>query len=202
MEEKNIPQQIFNGKVYHKYQGERYYSRGNKRLHREVWKHYHGEIPKGYHVHHKDGNPENNTIENLELVQENEHLHKHAQEHLQSQDYIEKARMNVAKAQDAAKEWHKSEDGKEWHSKHAREQFRKRQYIKRTCQCCGKEYETRTISKSRFCSNNCKAKWRRDNHLDDEVRICELCGKEFVVNKYSPIRFCSKSCATRYNRSK
>ena len=61
--------QVFNGKEYKLYAGERYFSRGTKRLHREVWKLYNGQIPKGYHVHHKDENTWNNDISNLELVE-------------------------------------------------------------------------------------------------------------------------------------
>lgn len=32
-----------------------------------------GEIPKGYHVHHKDGNRQNNSIENLAILSTKEH---------------------------------------------------------------------------------------------------------------------------------
>ena len=32
-----------------------------------------GEIPKGYHVHHKDGNKQNNRVDNLEILSPKEH---------------------------------------------------------------------------------------------------------------------------------
>ena len=46
-------------------------------IHRIIWECVNGEIPKGYHIHHIDGNPSNNSIYNLELIESNEHLSKH-----------------------------------------------------------------------------------------------------------------------------
>ncbi len=46
------------------------------RIHRLVAEAFIGKIPKGYHVHHKDGNKQNNRVENLEIV----HPAKHNQE--------------------------------------------------------------------------------------------------------------------------
>ena len=42
-------------------------------LHRLVWMINFGGIKKGYHVHHKDGNPANNDISNLEMLSCAEH---------------------------------------------------------------------------------------------------------------------------------
>ncbi len=42
--------------------------------HRLVWQHHHGDIPAGLVVNHKDGNPANNRVENLELVTQQENL--------------------------------------------------------------------------------------------------------------------------------
>ena len=44
-----------------------------KRIHRLVAEHFIGEIPKGYHVHHKDGNKQNNRVDNLEIIPPKEH---------------------------------------------------------------------------------------------------------------------------------
>src|SRR4030067_1123643 len=46
---------------------------GTRYLHQEIWKDAHGEIPKGYHVHHRDGDPSNNSIDNLELKKAFQH---------------------------------------------------------------------------------------------------------------------------------
>ncbi len=199
-----VPMQVFNGKEYRLYPGERYFSRGTKRLHRVVWEFYNGKIPKGYAVHHKDENPANNEISNLELMEEHSHLSLHAQQHVADEGMLAKMRQNMAKANEAAKEWHHSEEGRKWHSEHAKQQAAKLQYRKYICQCCGREYYSKVVSanQTRFCSNKCKSKWRRDSHIDDETRVCEWCGKEFTANKYSKKRFCCKSCAEKYNHPK
>jgi ribonucleotide reductase alpha subunit len=46
-------------------------------VHRMVWEFYNGEIPEGHIVHHKDKNPSNNSIENLELLSAYEHQSEH-----------------------------------------------------------------------------------------------------------------------------
>lgn len=46
-------------------------------LHRRVWADAHGAIPDGYVVHHKDDNPKNNEIENLELMERSAHNSMH-----------------------------------------------------------------------------------------------------------------------------
>jgi len=50
-------------------------------LHEAVWCFYNGLIPVGFLIFHKDGNVNNNNIENLELVKENdEHGDLHLKE--------------------------------------------------------------------------------------------------------------------------
>ena len=44
---------------------------------RKIYEEHHGKIPKGYHIHHIDGNPWNNDINNLECLTEKEHNEKH-----------------------------------------------------------------------------------------------------------------------------
>lgn len=45
--------------------------------HRWVWINYYGKIPNNMDIHHKDGNKDNNEIENLELLTRSEHQKKH-----------------------------------------------------------------------------------------------------------------------------
>ena len=49
-----------------------------KNPYRKIYESYHGKIPRGYHVHHIDGDPTNNDIENLIAVTPEEHatIHK------------------------------------------------------------------------------------------------------------------------------
>ena len=49
-----------------------------KRIHRLVYEAFVGDIPKGFDVHHKDGNKQNNCVENLVAISEHEHHTMHA----------------------------------------------------------------------------------------------------------------------------
>ena len=48
--------------------------RQTKRIHVLVAEHFIGEIPLGYHVHHKDGNKQNNRVDNLEIISSANHV--------------------------------------------------------------------------------------------------------------------------------
>ena len=50
-------------------------------LHRLVYKLFCGDIPKGMHIHHKDKNPLNNSLANLELKEAKQHLREHSQKY-------------------------------------------------------------------------------------------------------------------------
>jgi len=45
--------------------------------HHVVWEQAHGQIPKGCVIHHKDGNPLNNDLANLECLTNAEHTRHH-----------------------------------------------------------------------------------------------------------------------------
>lgn len=193
-----VPCQEFNGKIYRRYKGERYFTRHTDKLHRVVWEYYNGPIPEGYHVHHKDGDPSHNDIGNLELVKGSEHLHKHQQEHVADLDQLAKMQDRMRNAGEYAKEWHKSEEGRRWHSEHAKAQLRiEREY---TCTVCGRVYRSKNPA-TKYCSNKCNAKARRDSGIDNEERICIVCGQTFLTNRYSKQQICGRSCAAKYRRS-
>lgn len=50
-------------------------------FHRLVYKLFCGDIPKGMHIHHKDKNPLNNSLANLELKEAKQHLREHSQKY-------------------------------------------------------------------------------------------------------------------------
>jgi hypothetical protein len=169
-----------------------------QRLHRYVWEFYNGPIPKGYHIHHKDFNKANNDISNLQLLSFEEHEKLHGEAHAADEGFRVWAKANLAKtARPKASEWHKSEEGREWHKKQF-EKSRSKIFIERDfiCENCGKAFKS-TQTESRFCSNNCKSAWRRKAGLDNEKRICASCGSPFIVNKYSKTECCSRSCSMR-----
>lgn len=162
-------------------------------LHRYLWIVNFGEIPAGMHVHHKDKNTENNNVENLCLMKASEHIAMHSNE-------IDKVKLreNLEKnARPKACEWHSSTKGREWHKLHYEKMKEKLHVVKKYfCEYCGKEFESAKTN-SRFCSNVCKSKSRRESGVDNVVKKCKFCGKEFVINKYSKTETCSKSCGLK-----
>ena len=167
-------------------------------LHRAVWEHHHGPIPPDHHVHHKDENPLNNDIANLECLPRAEHLRLHWDDAKR-----EWARENVKRAIAAAPEWHRSEEGRAWHAQHGREAWATRKPEERACDQCGSAFECITLRLGdRFCSNNCKSKWRRASGIDNVERPCAKCGATFTVNKYSKQIACSRSCGTSFGWSR
>ena len=104
-----LPTQKFNGKEFKLYPREYYFSRGTKRMHVQVWESVNGKTPKGFHIHHKNKNTWDNNIENLELVQGNEHLREHGKERFKNNPDF--AKHFQSKGIEKAKEWHKSKEG-------------------------------------------------------------------------------------------
>ena len=45
--------------------------------HRDVWERHNGPIPRGMIIHHKNGNKKDNRIENLQMMNFNEHMDFH-----------------------------------------------------------------------------------------------------------------------------
>src|SRR6185436_6123704 len=78
-------------------------------LHRQIWIDNFGKIPKGFCIHHKDENPLNNEISNLELISKS----KHARMHASQPHRIEMARKNLELAREKAILWHRSPAGSE-----------------------------------------------------------------------------------------
>lgn len=172
------------------------------RCHVYVWEKANGKVPSGYDVHHIDHDVSNNRLENLMLVSKSKHRSYHGNEHASS------ARESLAKyAKPAADKWHASAAGREWHKQHYEECNREmwNQPVTLHCEVCGKPYVTVSgkASTSRFCSNNCKSKFRRMSGVDNETRICTICGAEYVCNKYSKQLTCGKKeCANESQRRK
>ena len=188
----------FNGEKFTKETNREYYQHTKSpiRLHQAVWMRYNGQIPQGHHIHHKDGDPTNNNIENLELVSASKHIAKHSKARCKfDTEWFENFNR---KGRKEAKEWHKSTEGKKWHKKHyenIKEKLHKTKKFK--CVECGKEYKTQDVGTNKFCSNKCKSKNRRKKGVDDVVRECVICGGNFKTNKYDKTKTCSRSCSSK-----
>src|SRR5271166_4182594 len=83
----DVEKVIFEGRVYRRYPKSddcrHWYFQshskvlGSKFLHIEIWKRHFGDIAAGMVVHHKDEDPSNNAIGNLECVTRAEHTRHH-----------------------------------------------------------------------------------------------------------------------------
>lgn len=137
----------FDGKNYYRCGGRgSYFKRGGKYLHRAIWEFHNGSIPEKHHIHHIDHNKENNELENLECVLGKEHNSYHSK-------LDKKGKSLSTEALTAAAKWHKSEEGRIWHSEHA---SRERPKNNLTCVQCGADM----IGHYRkTCSPGCKRRY-------------------------------------------
>lgn len=126
-------------------------------LHRYVWHCEVGPIEPGMHIHHKDECKTNNDISNLEKIESAKHSRGHMIARFATDDRIA-FESGLVKAREAAKVWHASEEGLEWHKEHGKKSWIGREYFDAVCQLCGSLYKTPVPDKSRFCSRACITK--------------------------------------------
>lgn len=163
---------------YHKWKsnGVRYH----ELLHHAVYKFHHGEIPKGCVIHHRDGNPLNNDIENLVAVTPSEHSKIH-------QNLL---RWNKEHPEEHAKRFYSKSN---WHQRREKVIIRLANE-RRICEWCGAEY-TPTNTHQRFCSKQCHHRWQYKSADNNVERMCAQCGKPFYTSKYTNTICCSDECA-------
>ena len=169
------------------------------RLHREKLRIELGltkEQMKNYDVHHIDGDKDNNDISNLECIPIKQHVRHHFKKDSDGFRRFQEAGWI------AAKEWHRSTEGREWHRKHGKEVAAKQKDIIKVCKECGKEFVTKR-NFTEFCSDACGERWRGKHRRIPFKRVCVVCGKEFEGTKYKPSSkeplTCSKTCANKLN---
>ncbi len=172
-----------------------------KGLHVYVWELFNGKVPEGYDVHHIDGNKKNNEIENLEILNRSDHAKEHGRR-LTDEQREERAERLRKMAVPKAVEWHKSKEGRKWHSNHGKEVAMNRPFIDYECDYCGKPFKSKriySITDNKFCCNNCRSSYRRKSGVDDIEKVCVNCGSKYIANKYSNTKYC-KNCKDRKNR--
>lgn len=166
-------------------------------LHRYVWEQANGPIPVGYVVHHKDGNPENNALDNLACVTQKEH----AQHHPWTDGRLEAQRNLLDRIRPLTKAWHASPEGIAKHREIGGQAYKNFEPQEKACRNCGKMFLPRALgNRDLFCSNACKSAWRRKQGLDDVECVCAWCGKRFMHNKFSIPATCSRACANHKRR--
>lgn len=149
--------QYFDGGLYRMWPSERYLSRGGRRLHIHVWSAAFGPVPSGCHIHHRDEDVLNNSIANLECLPAREHLVHTAKRRQEKGTHPGIGTL----ARERAAEWHSSEEGRLWHSRHAKrtKSWTKWKREPRNCPECGVQFDA-LIRKSGnaqvYCGSPCK----------------------------------------------
>lgn len=154
-----------------------------KALHRQIYEDNFGPIPAGYTIHHKDLNPLNNGVDNLQLVTIAEHMQIHG---------------NLVKYN---AEHERGPQSKETIAKRRDSVLHNLKTIPRICQQCGAEFYATNVHQ-RFCTEKCHHKWQYTSPDCLVPARCEVCGKEFLHNKYLKQRCCSPECANRLTINK
>ena len=149
---------------------------GERYLHRAVWVSENGPIPPGKHIHHIDGDTDNNNISNLEIMGSSEHLSHHTNQ----PNRIEYAKWHMeTRMRPKAIEWHRSEEGRKFHSERGKLNGQLPPRFERQCEECGGEFLSKQ-RRSRFCSNKCYARtFRRRNpgYYSNEQKAARLLSK-------------------------
>lgn len=189
-----------NGVTYRLQSSGKYYQANStiepeRLLHRRIWSDAHGEIPDGHSIHHKDHDWTNNDLDNLECIESREHMRQHMIERMQDDEYRAKTKENLLIAQEAAKKWHASPEGIEWHKQHAKEQWENKEQVELECKRCSSKFLS-WMSDAMYCSRSCQQKGCYARQKTDK-RICAWCNTEYLANKYRKSQCCSKLCANR-----
>lgn len=185
---------VYNGLKYRRDKHTGYYlnAKTHKRLHVAVYENEVGAIPEGYHVHHIDFNKDNNDPSNLVALTNSEHETLHGQN--LTEERKERMRENlIENARPKASEWHGSDEGRKWHAEHGKEAWTNRTEAEYICDFCGAAFKTLnrySATQNHFCSNKCRAAFRRASGVDDVTKICERCGHEYRANKYQQTKYC------------
>lgn len=164
-----------------------------KWLHQYVWQEANGTQPKGWDVHHKDGNKDNNSLDNLELITRSAHQAIHGKEYFENNKEGMLARLEKIRPKAAA--WHSSEEGLEWHRQH-RENLKDKILAKdkeRECAWCGKTVMSHLRSKNVYCDRKCEYKYTvGKSKTEGEEYECKVCGEKFRWIKEKAT--CSDEC--------
>lgn len=151
-------------------------------LHRRIWFENNGKIPSNHHIHHINGDWRDNRIENLECINRIDHQRNHMIERFKDTEFKEKNRLQLEVAQEQAKEWHRSEQGIAWHSKNAKECFKKRLFKKYNCATCKKDFYSKNFGKIFCCSLSCTTKYANLKNKTLYESLCRHCGTKFKHN--------------------
>lgn len=199
-----IPKTVmFNGRKFWLSGSGRYYlswsttNAGRKRpkgLHVAVWEAHHGrEVPPGHEVHHKDSNTLNNDPDNLECLSHEQHAA------IPRKMDMAKNLAHLERIRPLTKQWHRSEEGKEWLSKISQDAWERKQPKDCICAVCGKTFQSRAQRPAQYCSAICSYEGRRAAGRYRVERTCIVCNATFTtdlpINPSRVKKTCSRKCA-------
>ena len=171
--------QKFNGLIYRIDKTNHY--RTQAQIHRDIWEYYFGKIPDNHLIHHRDFNPENNSIENLIPLTIPESEEKIC-------PYCGKKFLNNQRNQ----KYCSRRCGQRAGIQKRKENRDSKTFV---CKFCNREYKGIESPLNGFCSKICQSRFRYQSIK--EIRTCPICGKEFEVPKHNPAKTCSISCGNR-----
>lgn len=162
------------GRWYHRMRTGHFRHSKGELLHRAIWVAHNGAIPDGLHVHHRNGDPGDNRIENLELLSPADHYARHD-----------------------PRGWH----GDDRLRGGGKKSWEKREWFPAVCQKCGAEFSTPYPTRARFCSQTCGREHRSDSRI--RAKQCAHCGSQFFAKDPRKI-YCSSPCndAAYYSRKR
>lgn len=189
------------GRKYWLQSSGRYFQSGiktdNERLlHRRIWSDANGQIPPKHHIHHINGDWRDNDIQNLECVLGIEHSRDHMLERNATPEGRKATLGALAKAAPMAKEWHASEEGRQWHRKHATTTLVDRPLVNKVCERCKASFQTKNPHIAIYCSSACMQAIAFRRYFDDP-RECAHCGNGFLANCHRATAFCSRACSNQ-----
>ena len=209
MKEEKYPIKIeFNGVIYTRFPEAKqkchrvYYSAPRKIrptfLHRAIWEFHNGQIPRGYVIHHIDGNPLNNDLENLVCLSRKHH----GEEHPFSEERYTRQVEHLNEIRQKARDWHKSAEGQAWHKKHGNGGSHKsRQTYRKICKMCLSRF-TSSEADAEYCSRNCWDQAQYHTRRYQHQVPCPVCGEMFWQSKYrNKPQTCSRTCGRVIARS-
>lgn len=92
-----------------------YRNRKKGYIHRYIWEKYNNPIPNGYVIHHKDEDPSNNEIDNLQLMTNSEHviLHNTGRHRNLGKRHTDQAKKNMSESKLGQLAWNKGKNTSE-----------------------------------------------------------------------------------------
>lgn len=105
-------------------------------LHRKIYEDNFGPIPAGYHIHHKDGNTENNSPDNLQALPANVHVGMESKKSWEEKGDTRRARFRTAEARKKNSNGQKNRVQKELVCEFCGDKFMSRAYNSKWCPEC------------------------------------------------------------------